>query len=480
VQVACIGEAGENGVIFAAVMFSTYNAAGRGGGGAVMGSKNLKAVAVRGTGQVKIDDPSSFSEICLRYRKLLAMDTGSQALYNYGTAGLVELNNEAYVLPCYNFQQVRIPDAELISGFHLEERGYLKGRVGCSSCTISCHRFTRIEKGSYAGTYSAGPEFETASALASGCGITDMEVLLKANEICNLYGLDTISTGTVIQWAMECFEKGVLTENDLGGPLNWGDDQRTLQLINDIAQRRGFGELLAKGLKSASQEVGKGSEDFAIQARGLEMSRVEVRVKKGNALAFAVNPRGPDHLHSQVVAENARTSEAVGLIEKITGDKKYAKPWLVDKRAEIVRWHEDCYAATDALGFCSFATTMAYALSPEAMAYMLELASGIRLKEEKLMQAGQRIVELEHCFNIREGLTREDHVLPQRIMRDPVPEGPGQGLLTSPEELDGMLDKYYALHDWDIKTARPTKRSLRRLGLNKLVLSTEEMERLVS
>ena len=145
----------------------------------------------------------------------------------------------------------------------------------------------------------------------------------------------------------------------------------------------------------------------------------------------------------------------VALIESITGDKKYAKPWLLDKRAEIVRWHEDCYAVTDALGFCSFATTMAYALSPEAMAHMLELASGIRLEEERLMQAGQRIVEMEHCFNIREGLTREDHVLPQRMMRDPVPEGPGQGLFTSPEELDRMLDEYYESRGWDKEGVPP-------------------------
>jgi aldehyde:ferredoxin oxidoreductase len=475
IQVACIGQAGENKVTFAAVMFSTYNAAARGGGGAVMGSKNLKAVAVRGTGRVEIQNPSAFSKACLKYRKLLARDTAAQALYNLGTAGLVELNNEARVLPCYNFKQVTIPNASMIAGYHLEEAGYLKGRIGCSGCTISCHRFTRVDRGPYSNCYSAGPEFETASALGSGCGITDTEVLLKANELCNLYGLDTISTGTVIQWAMECFEKGILDEKDLGGSLEWGDGKRALELIHNIANRRNFGDVLAKGLRRASEEVGKDSGDFAVQARGLEQSRVEVRVKKGNALAFAVNPRGPDHLHSQVTAENARTPEAVALIERITGDSKYAKPYLVEKRAEIVRWHEDCYAVTDSLGFCSFATTMAYAISPSIMARLLELASGVSLEEQELMQAGQRIVVIEHCFNVREGLTRRNHVLPKRMMSEPVPEGPWKGLFTSEEELNRMLDEYYTLHGWETKSARPTKLSLRRLGLNKVASELDEM-----
>lgn len=475
VEVACIGQAGEKKVAFAAVMFSTYNAAGRGGGGAVMGSKNLKAVAVHGTGRVEIKHPAAFSEACINYRKLLARDTAAQGLYNFGTAGLVDLNNEARVLPCYNFRRGTIPNASMIAGYHLEEAGYLKRRLGCSSCTVSCHRFTRIERGPYSGCYSAGPEFETASSLGSGCGITETEVLLRANELCNLYGLDTISTGAVIQWAMECFEQGIFHEKDLGGPLKWGDGKRTLDLIHDIANKRNFGKLLAKGLKRASEEVGKNSADFAVQARGLEQSRIEVRVKKGNALAFAVNPRGPDHLHSQVTSENARTPEAVALIEKITGHSKYAKPNLVEKRAEIVRWHEDCYAVTDALGFCSFATTMAYAISPSIMARLLELASGVSLGEHQILKAGERIVVLEHCFNVREGLTRRHHVLPKRMMSEAVAEGPWKGLFTSENELNRMLDEYYTLHGWEKRTARPTKKSLRSLGLNKVAKELEEM-----
>jgi aldehyde:ferredoxin oxidoreductase len=465
VQVACIGPGGENGVVFAGVMFSTYNIAARGGGGAVMGCKNLKAIAVRGSKSVPVKNPEAFLKSCIRYRQRLAQDHGAQALYKYGTAGLVDLANEARALPSYNFKEVRIPNADRLGGYHLEKAGYLTGRVGCSSCTISCHRFTRIRSGPYAGTYSAGPEFETASALGSGCGISDTEILLKANELCNLYGLDTISTGAVIQWAMECYERGILSDVEIGFPLGWGDGERMLQMIENIALRKGFGDLLAKGLKQAAQNVGRGSEDFAVQARGLEQSRVDTRVKKGNALAFAVNPRGPDHLHSQVIAENGRTPEAVALIEKITGDRKYASALLSDKRAEIVRWHEDCYAATDSLGFCSFATTLAYAITPSAMAEMFHLASGFDMSEKSLLEGGERIVVLEHSYNVREGLHRQDHTLPKRLMSEPVKEGPGEGHRNSPEELNRMLDEYYTLHDWDPATSWPTRRCLERLGL---------------
>lgn len=476
IQVACIGPAGENGVLFAGIMFSTYNAAARGGSGAVMGSKKLKAIAVRGNASVPIYNMKSFHETCLKYRKLLAEDNGAIGLSKYGTAGLVDLVNEAKAFPTRNFQEVYLKDAYRLSGYYLSEAGYLTGRVGCSSCTISCHRFTRVRGGPYAGTYSAGPEYETVNALGAGCGISDTEVVLKANELCNLYGLDTISTGSVIQWAMECYERRVLTERDLGGPLTWGDGLRVTQLIEDIAQRRGFGECLAQGLKLASEMVGQGSEDFALQVRGLEHSRIDTRGRKGYALAFAVNPRGPDHLHTEVLAETGRTPEAVKLIEKITGDRKLASPYLLEKRAEIVKWHEDCFAATDALGFCAFATTLAYAVTPEAMAQMFQLASNLDMSEKNLMEAGERILVLEHLINVREGLSRKDHTLPKRLMEEPVPEGPAKGQRNSKEEMDKLLDDYYSLHEWDVKTSWPKEKCLDRLGLKKLIPHMQKLK----
>lgn len=478
IQIACIGPAGENGVIFSGIMFSTYNAAARGGSGAIMGSKNIKAIAVKGTKHIPIFKSREFHSACLKYRKLLAKDQMSVLLWKYGTAGIIDLVNKAKVLPSFNFRKVYLKDAFRLSGDYLEKAGYLTRRVGCSGCTTSCHRFTRVKSGPYAGTYSAGPEFETMSALGSGCGITDTEVALKLNELCNLYGLDTISTGSVIQWTMECFEKKILSAKDLGGSLVWGDGPRVIQLIEDIVKRKGVGDLLAQGLRSASEKVGQGSDAFAVQARGLEQSRADTRARKGYALAFAVNPKGPDHLHTQCMAESARTPEAVRLIEKITGDRKYASPYLLEKRAEIVKWHEECYAATDALGFCSFATTAAYAVSPTAMAEIFRLASGIDMSEKRLMEAGERTVVLEHSFNVREGLSRKEHTLPRRLMEDPIPEGPAKGLRNSKEEMDKLLDDYYSLHDWDTQTSWPTKKCLDRLGLKIVIHDLENRGKL--
>jgi len=479
IKIACIGPAGENMVKFASIMNSVYNAAGRCGVGAVMGSKKLKAIAVRGTGTIKVWAPEAFDRVASEARKNLAKDTGAQGLYLYGTAGFVPGVNETYAFPAYNFKTGQIDGAYYISGQYQVEGGYLKRRHGCFSCTISCHRFTSIDSGKYAGAYAGGPEYETTGALGAGCGHTSLEIVIKANELCNIYGLDTISTGSVIQWAMECYEKGIITEKEADGlKLIWGNGDAIISLINKIAFREGFGNILAEGAKRASEIIGKDSWKFAVQARGLEQSRVETRAAKGYALAFAVNPRGPDHLHTEVIAEFGLTPEAIALIEKITGDKKYARPDIIEKRAEIVRWHEDCYAVTDSLGFCAFATTLAYAVNPDNMAKMFSAATGIKMTEEEIMRAGRRIVTLERCFNVREGASRKDDVLPYRLMNEPAPAGPVKGLMNSPEELNKMLDEYYALHEWDIKTGWPTVEVLEKLNLKDIATELEKLGRL--
>jgi aldehyde:ferredoxin oxidoreductase len=481
IKIACIGPAGENMVKFAAVMNSVYNAAARCGGGAVMGSKKLKAIAVRGTGTIEVADPETFDKLAIDARKSLAKDSGAQGLYLYGTAGFVPGVNEQYAFPSYNFRAGQIDGAYYISGQYQVEGGYLKRRHGCFSCTISCHRFTSIDSGPYAGAYAGGPEYETTGALGAGCGHTDLETIIKANELCNIYGLDTISTGAVIQWAMECYEKGIITEKDTDGLiLEWGNSDAILGLINKIAFREGFGNILAEGTKKASEIIGKDSWKFAVQAKGLEQSRVETRAAKGYALAFAVNPRGPDHLHTEVIAEFGLTPEAIALIEKITGDKKYARPDIIEKRAEIVRWHEDCYAVTDSLGFCAFATTLAYAVNPDNMAKMFTAATGIKMTEEEIMNTGRRIVTLERCFNVREGASRKDDVLPYRLMNEPAPAGPVKGMMNSPQELNKMLDEYYSLHEWDTESGWPTAEVLEKLKLKEVAMELEQLGRLPS
>jgi aldehyde:ferredoxin oxidoreductase len=468
VKVACIGPAGENLVKYAAVINSVYHAAGRGGAGAVMGSKKVKAIAVRGTKEVELYDPDRFKELALTVRKNLAKDSGAENLYNYGTSGSLEFVNDMHILPNRNFKYGHLDNVKPLTGQNLVEKGYLLRRVGCFSCTISCHRFVQSRVGPYAGTYTGGPEYETFTALGAQTAIINTDDVIKANELCNVYGLDTISTGTVLAWAMESFEKGVLTEKDTDGiELRFGNAEAMIKAIELIAFRKGnIGNLLAEGVKRAAEKIGKDSWKWAIcNSKGLEQSNCETRSAKAYALAFAVNPRGPDHLFTETLAEIGSSPEAIDLIEKITGDKKWASPYTTEYRPEIVRWHEDCYAATDSLGFCAFTTTAAYAVNPENMARMFHLATGIPMDEKKIMLIGRRILTVEKCFNVREGADRRFDDLPWRLMNEPAASGPVKGMMNSKKEMESMQDKYYQLHEWDVKTSWPYKETLEKLDL---------------
>lgn len=466
IQVCAIGQAGENLVNFAAVMFSVYNAAGRCGAGAVMGSKNLKAVAVRGSGAVVPAKPDRYHELVLGSRESLMAESGIEGLWLYGTAGSLNGVNELRVFPSYNFQRSCVDDVYPLTGQCLTDEGFLKRRVACFSCVIGCHRFATVERGVYAGAYSGGPEYESMGALGAGCGVLETEPVIKANELCNIYGMDTISAGAVIQWAMECFEKGLIGPKDLDGEeLRWGDAAAMNKMIKKIAHREGFGSVLADGVKKAAERVGGDSWKWAVEGKGLEQSRVDTRSAKAYALAFAVNPRGADHLHTETFAEFGMSPESRALIKQITGDEKYASPYLTEKRAEIVRWHEDCYAATDCLGFCVFSTTALYGITPQAMADLFSAFTGFDITEAEIMEAGKRIVTLERCFNVRLGATRKEDVLPWRLMNEATPDRPGENAVNSREELDEMLDRYYDLHGWNRDSARPTRASLVRLGL---------------
>lgn len=458
------GPAGENLVKFASIMSSWGSALGRGGGGAVMGSKNLKAVAVYGTGALSVADPDTFGEQSLAARNLLKEDGFAQILSAFGTAGYVEGVNDSGMLPSYNFTRSKVDNADKLSGQALASRGYLKGRSGCAGCAIHCHRYSTIDEGPYAGTKTLGPEYETISSFGNGPGLDNLEAVIKAGQLCNDLGLDTISAGSAIQWCIESVERGVLTTSEVDNlDLHWGAEKEVIELISKIAYRDGIGDLLADGTKSASEKVGKDSYQWAVQARGLEQSRCETRGSMAYALAFCVNPRGPDHLHTECIAEAGMYPEAVKLIERITGDAKYANPTLTEKRAEIVRWHEDNYALADALGFCAFVNTAANIILEKEMTELYNSATGKHLSIEEAVEVGRRIITLERCFNVREGLSRKDDMLPYRLMYTPL--GDATESANSPEILSGMLDRYYEMHEWDVPTGVPTKGTLEKLGL---------------
>jgi len=274
VQTAVIGPGGENKVLFACIMVSLYNSASRGGVGAVMGSKNLKAIAVRGHGGLRVAEGEAYFDLATRMRQELAKDAGTESLYKWGTSGSLLGLNELGMLAAYNFGRASLEEVERISGQYFVDEGYLTGRESCFSCSTACHRYVRSQSKRYGDVDDSGPELETVLALGSECGIAETEAVLKANQLCNDYGLDTISTGHVISWAMECYEKGLLDSQQADGlELRFGNAEAQLELIRRIAFREGkLGSLLANGTKRAAEQVGGDSWKWAIQAKGLEQS----------------------------------------------------------------------------------------------------------------------------------------------------------------------------------------------------------------
>ena len=468
IQTGIIGPAGENKVKFACFMVSRYNSASRGGVGAVFGSKNLKAIACRGTGGVRPAKGKEYFALARKVRGALAADAGSDSLYNWGTAGSIPGLNEMGMLASRNFSQVSIEHGERLSGQYLLSEGYLLGRESCFACSTACHRFVKSRSERWGDVLDSGPELETVMSLGAECGVTDIEAVLKANQMCNDLGLDTISAGHVISWAMETYEKGLISPEQADGlNIRFGNAEVLLALIERIGRRQGLiGDLLAEGTKAASEEIGGDSWKWAIQAKGLEQSAVDTRAAKSYALAFAVNPRGPDHLMTETYAEFGFTQESRDVIRKVTGDEKYANPRLLEKRAEIVLWHEQCYGASEALGFCVFTSTAAFAVNPENMAEMFGLAVGVPYSEDDLMLAARRVVTIEKCFNVREGARRDDDRLPWRMMNEPVPGGPNKGMVTDEAMLDNLLDQYYTAHGWDLGTSIPRQGTLKYLGLD--------------
>jgi len=474
-EIAAIGPAGENLVLISSVMLSTYSAATRGGGGAVMGSKNLKAIAVKGNKRLELNKNKKFKELALFAKKEIMNDPGFEGISKYGTAVSVNALNELYAFPTRNFQKSHFKDANRISGEALVERGRLKKRTACYSCPIGCHRYTETKGDKHKG-FGGGPEFETINSFGAGTEVSDIDAIIKANELCNIYGLDTISTGGVIQWAMESFEKGVITKEDTGGiELKFGNAEAMVKMVEKIANRDGFGDILADGVKKAAEKIGKDSWKWAVEAKGLEQSRVDTRVAKSYALAFAVNPRGPDHLHTETFAELGLSEEGRQLVKKLTENEEFIEATSTEKRAKIVRWHEDCYAVCDALGFCVFTSTALYGLKPKMIADMWSIATNEEISEEEIMRAGRRMVTLEKAYNVRCGATRSDDRLPWRTMNEDTGDRPSKEFMANtPKVLDEMLDRYYELHGWDLKTSWPTREVLKDLGLEFVIEDLEK------
>lgn len=459
-QVLTIGPGGENLVRFAAILNNVDRAAGRTGNGAVMGSKNLKAIVVRGKGSIPVADQAAVRAVSKEIREAMKSSASFKARSQYGTPMLVNLYNALGVLPTRNHQSGVFTGAENISGERLKDQ-YVTKPETCYMCPVHCSRRSEITTGRFAGTSTEGPEFETMCAMGSNLDNDDLGSLVFFNQHLNNLGIDSISTGAVIAYAMECYEKGLITTADTDGlELTWGNIDAILALVDNIAARKGFGDLLAEGVKRAAQQI-EGSEDYALHIKGMEVPTQGVRGLKAWALGWAVASRGADHCRSFPVMETTWSPEKT---EKFFGSKKAADRFAYEGKAAMVKWGEDFGATHDALGICKIAYK-AMGLMPELVAKAYSTVTGIDMDGDELLKAGERIVTLERLLNLKLGLTPDLDTLPKRFTDEPLPEGPGQGETV---KLQQMMKEYYELRGWNSK-GYPSKEKLEELGMTAIL-----------
>ncbi len=441
-EVLSIGPAGENLVTYACASTDKTHIAGRGGIGAIMGSKNLKAVVVNGRKSIELADQKTFNALVKEFNKKVLANPAVQYRHEIGTAMWVKMSNEGGFLPTRNFKSGVFEGSNKISGERMRDE-FVIGHTACYMCGIACGKRTRFKKGKYAGLEVDGPEYETIALLGSNCGIDDLGAIAKSSQLCDDLGLDTISAGGTIAFAMEASEKGILEQNEVED-LRFGNDDAIHKLLQLIAMRQGIGELLSKGSLEAAEKLGHDSSHFAIQVKGLELAGVEPRGSWGMALAYSTADRGGCHQRCWTPS-----AELKGVIPRLSmkGIPKFVKD-SQDERSV-------CFS----LVVCDFLP-----FDIEEMVALLNAATGFSYTSESYLTTGERIWNLTRMFNVREGITAKDDVLPLRFYTEKMPEGFAKGEKISKETLEEAKAEYYRLRGWN-KGGIPTEEKLASLGL---------------
>jgi len=458
-NIACIGIGGENLVKYAAVMNDCDEpnwgrAAGRCGMGTVMGSKKVKAIASKGNAKIEVANPEEYkAEAKQRYdwvnQSLLKM-----TLEVFGTATMLDLVHVKGGLPTRNWQTGIFEGADNINGTAINET-ILTNRKPCFACPIACGRLSEIKEGKYK-SKGEGPEYETLGTFGSMCGVDNLEAITLAHFLCNEYGLDSISAGNTVGFSMECYEKGILTKEDTGGiDLNFGDADLIVDLVPKIGKREGIGDLLAEGTRNMANKLGKDSIKFAMQVKGLELPAYDSRAAKITGLAYATANRGGDHMAAWIEGPAFLSMPFMLIDDADVGDPIQEIP----EKTFILKDLEDGFGVFDAIGGCKF---MGIVLSADDWASLISKLLGYDYTAADFRKTGERIFTLARIYNIREGLTRADDTLPDRLLEEPLPEGPAKGQTVN---LDPLLDAYYEFRGWD-KNGISTKEKLKELGLD--------------
>jgi aldehyde:ferredoxin oxidoreductase len=463
-EAALIGPAGENLVSYACVISENNRAAGRTGTGAVMGSKKLKAIAAYGTKKIDIFDKEKLTALRKEMIEMIKESPSCQGFGKNGTAGSINPHNSLGMYPAYNFRigQSKQEDIDKVKGETMSDSILIK-RETCAGCPVGCRRVVKVDEPYEVDPRYGGPEFETLGSLGTCVGLYNLEAIAKANELSNKYGLDTINVGLVISWAMECFEMGILTLEDTEGlDLTWGNAETIFTLIEKISKKDGpFATLLGEGLKVASEKIGQGSEDFAMQVKNQAFPVHMPRGKIGQGLSFATSNRGACHTQGMhdTSLEAGKTAPEIGFTDKYKGLSRMSKQYKgeIEAKAHTLR------AIQDSLIICRF-TCWDYGPTPPGMVIeMLNAVTGWEMTPEESMEIGDRVFTLCRMFNVREGMSRKDDTLPKRLSES-LPEGATAGSVITKEDLDKMLDEYYAFRNWD-SNGIPTEEKLKALGL---------------
>jgi len=454
-KVAAIGPAGENKVLFSCIVNEKHRAAGRSGVGAVMGSKKLKAVVVRGTKGIGVNNPTQFFEDINKSKEILKNSpvTG-KALPAYGTAVLVNVMNEYGGLPAYNFRKAQFATAEKVSGETLADTRLVANKA-CFACTIACGRVTKLPDEAserYIVSTSSrnwknageGPEYENTWAMAPLCGVDDIDALIKANWLCNDLGMDPISYGATLACAMELYDTGAIDEKTAGTKLDFGNAEALVKMAYATGYRNGFGDYLAEGSYRLSKRFGH--PEFFMGVKKQEFPAYDPRSVQGIGLAYATNNRGADHLRGYTIA-----SEIMGIPEK-------TDPATTEGKAALTKLFQDATGVVDSSGLCVFST---FAIGLPEIVPMINSATGSNYSVDDALEIGERIWNMEHLYNLEAGISGSDDTLPKRILEGKIPEGPTKGMVN---RLSEMLPEYYKLRGWD-SNAKPSEAKLKELDL---------------
>jgi len=457
-RIALIGPAAENLVSYACIMHGTHDAAGRGGLGAVMGSKNLKAVAVRGNNPPPVVDREGVRVVSTWLKENMDLVKGYREL---GTGGAMELFEQAGNLPSHNFREGRFPAVGSISPTRIRETIRV-GMEACFACPVKCKKVVEVHEPYIVDRAYGGPEYETIGAFGSCCGVDDMNAVARANALCNAYSLDTISTGVTIAFAMECFEKGLLSSEDTGGiELSFGNAGAMLEVIELIVRREGIGELLAQGSARAAERIGRGAQKLAMQVKGLEIPMHEPRLSKGLGLGYMVNPHGADHMDNMmdILMSGYGTKLAMSLDDALPLG---LEPTTLEdggpRKIAYFKAHHSKRIVCDCLLLCHFL--------PYSFAHIVQLTEAVTGWETTVteqIRVAERVLTLCRLFNIKAGFTAEHDKLPERFFR-PTPDGALKDKALNHEEMEAARRYYYDLMGWDEK-GRPKAEKLEELGI---------------